>query len=352
MEECSEPKLQQLAYLPDVSCILPDREMFRRAQPTLEAAFRALQQNIRIATERLKDAIAQLNKAPLVRDVERMRGGTVDKDSIPHDEVIGSDGNLPNLKDFMLHYGVIGSDGNLFNLPDLARDLRDAIGKKFGELVQRQNVNTDLGRALLRAGAWFYLAIPGECLRYLQARLAAESRTFRRLSVVELHAIGLAFETTEDLRLFYTLVVRALRNPVIRPNNWLRAVRNICRFRNHALHPDAISDSDLYQLIERLFETLQEQAAKGNFKKIFCNCLETIPFLLKRRRYDSEFLEPTSQLAQELIHFLEKVDKNRRQLPSRLQSVPRATVNFLRREATESDIEALLSVEDAGDDDD
>jgi hypothetical protein len=32
--------------------------------------------------------------------------------------------------------------------------------------------------------------------------------------------------------------------------------------------------------------------------------------------------------------------------------VPRATINFLQREATESDIEALLGVEEEGDDDD
>ena len=75
----------------------------------------------------------------------------------------------------------------------------------------------------------------------------------------ELHAIGLAFETPDDLRRFYPLVVRALHDPSIGPNEWLRAVRNICRFRNHALHPDAIYEPDLYQLTERIFETLQKQ---------------------------------------------------------------------------------------------
>src|SRR5262249_29486996 len=157
----------------------------------------------------------------------------------------------------------------------------------------------------------------------LRSRLAAESRNFRRLSRDELGAIGLAFETTEDLRLLYPLVVRALRDPVIRPNNWLRAVRNICRFRNRALHPDTISDTTLYQLTEQLFKMLQEQATRGNFKHIFGNCLEAIPFLLKRRRYDPEFLAPTSHLTQEMIHFLEKVNReNRGQLSDRLQSVP------------------------------
>ena len=113
-----------------------------------------------------------------------------------------------------------------------------------------------------------------------------------------------------------------------------------------------VSFKDLYQLTEQLFKRLQEQAAHGNFARIFGNCLEALSFLLKRRRYDPEFLAPTSQLAQELIHFLEKVDHaSRWRLPHRLQSVPRATINFLQRKATESDIEALLGVDEEDDDD-
>jgi hypothetical protein len=194
--------------------------------------------------------------------------------------------------------------------------------------------------------------MPQECFAYLRRRLAAANRTFRPLSAVELHAIGLAFETPDDLRQFYPLVVWALRNSSIGPNEWLRAVRNICRFRNHALHPDAISDDYLYQLIEQLLKKLQEQAAQKKFAQIFRNCLEALPFLLKRRRYDPEFLAPASPLAQELIHFLEKVDhESRWRLSRRLHLVPRATINFLQREATESDVEALLGVEDEGDSD-
>jgi hypothetical protein len=335
MEECEEPKLE-LAYLPHVSRILPDREMFERARLTLEAALRALRQNSPVARERLRDAIINhLNKWPLAHNVELARGHIIPKD-------------------FMRHYGVIGSDGNLNNLPgsSFVRDLQDAIGKKFSQLVQRRNTLTDLGKILLRAGGWFYLAMPKECFAYLRLRLAAAHRAYLPLSAEELHAIGLAFEAPEDLRRFYPLVVQALRDPSIGPNNWLRAVRNICRFRNHALHPDAISDTDLYQLTKLLFERLQEQAAQRRFALIFRNCLEAIPFLLKRRRYNPEFLEPTSQLAQELIRFLEEVDRNKSRLSARLQPVPRSTIKFLRMEATESDIEALLSVEDAGDDND
>ena len=45
MEECDEPKPPPLAYLPGVSRILPDEQMFNDARPALEAALHALRQN-------------------------------------------------------------------------------------------------------------------------------------------------------------------------------------------------------------------------------------------------------------------------------------------------------------------
>jgi len=342
MEECEEPKLQQLAYPPGVVRISPDEEMFIRARPVLEAALHALRENSGDAIELLRKAYnAHLNKSPFAHDEERLRGHTV-------------------RKDFFLRYGVIGSNGNLDALPEpsLARELRDAIGEKFCELVQRDEAHSKLGKTLLRAGGWFYLAMPVACYTFLRKKLAAAHHalahnSFLALSREELHAIGLAFETPDDLRQFYPLVVRALGDLATGPNEWLRAMRNICRFRNHALHPEVISDADLYQLIERVLKKLQEQAERKNFAQIFRNCLEPLPFLLKRRRYDPEFLAPTSQQAQTLIHFLEKVDReNRWQLSTRLRQVLHTATNFLRMEASESDIEALLSVEDESDDDD
>jgi hypothetical protein len=338
MEECPEPKPPPLAYLPGVSRILPDAQMFNDARPAFEAALLALWWDSPNARECLNKAIAHLNKWPLAHVMEQRRGHIVPKDS----------------RDFLLHYGVIGSDGNLDALPEpgLVRDLRSAIGEKFAILLHRQNTLSPLSETLLRAGGWLYLAIPQECFAYLRARLAA---VHPPLSEVELHAIGLAFESPEDLRRFYPLVDRALSKPSSGSREWLRAVRNICRYRNHALHPDAISNTDLYRLTEKLFGTLQQRSADRNHPRstIFQNCLETIPFILKRRRYDPEFLAPSTRLAQQLIQFLERVDRESRwRLPRRLQPVPRAATNFLRMEASESDIEALLSVEDESDDDD
>jgi hypothetical protein len=149
MEECDEPTPPPLAYLPGVSRILPDEQMFNDARPVLKAALDALQQNGPDAKERLNEVIKLLRVWRLAHDVERTRGRTV-------------------ARDFMLYYGILGSDGNLDTVPEpgLARGLRDAIGKEFDKLVRQGNADTDIGETLLRAGGWFYLAIPQDCIAY------------------------------------------------------------------------------------------------------------------------------------------------------------------------------------------
>jgi hypothetical protein len=337
MAQCDEPKPPPLAYIPGVSRILQDHEMFARAEDTLQAALRALERNSPVVRERLREAIILLNKWPLAHNVERSRGRTM-------------------AKDFMIHYGVIGSEGRLDALaaPGLARGLRDAVGERFASLMRRGAARSPLGNALLRIAGWFYIAIPHECLTFLRSRLAEASEDHVLLSAVELHAIGLSFSERDDIRRFFPLCTQALRSPEAKPNNWLRAVRNICRFRNHALSPDTISDTILSQLVAELFETMRQQFVGGRFgPRIFANCLEALPFLLKRRRYDPDFLAPSSRLSAELIRFLEGVtEEHDWRLPSRLRQVPHATVRLLKMEATVTDLEDLLGIDEEAEDDD
>jgi hypothetical protein len=335
MQECKEPEKPKLAYLPGVSRIIPDPEMFRRAEDAMRSALDALENSSPATVARLRILITFLNKWPLAHYVERTRGHRMDKD-------------------FMLHYGVIGSAGKLEALqaPGLARALRSAIGEAFDKQVARGHPRSAVAGALLRAAGWLYLAMPEECYEYLRHRLMEAGDAALSLTAVELHAIGLAFDETEDLRVFYPLLVAALRSGQ-RPNNWLRALRNICRFRNHALKPDTMPEVLLQQLVQIVLEIMRQQADGGNFRRIFSNCLETLPFLLKRRRYDPDFLAPTSRLSVTLLQFLNRVDsENQTRLPARLQRVPRATVNFLRMEATATDLEQLLGVEDEEESDD
>lgn len=339
MEKCDEPKPELLAYIPDVSRIRPDDQMFEQAKPAMLATIDALVKDRPDAHNCLRELIRLLNKWPLAQTVDRQRGLMRKK---------------KDFKDNFIHYGVIGSDGKLEELPepDLARRLRNLIGKQFGELVQAGDPNSPLGKSLLRAAGWFYLAMPGECYDYLRKRIRHAERGGTFLSAVELHAIGLAFDKVADLNRFYSLVVHALQTGCA-SYNWLRAVRNICRFRNHALSPDAISDATLTKLVDLMYSHIREQVQRQNFGRILANCLETLPFLLKRRRYDRAFLAPAEEPAVGIIEVLKGLQTHHcHKLPKRLQEFPRTTVTFILKQATESDIEALLGVEQDADEND
>jgi len=331
MQNCDEPKPPPLAYLPGVSRILPDRQMFESAQSVLENALAALEKpSSNVTTDRLRAAIDLLNKWPLAHNVESKRGRVT-------------------TKDFMLHYGVIGSEGKLEILPapGLARGLRNAVGERFKTLLRNGNARSETGKLLLRIGGWFYLAIPDQCRDYLRSQLEKAGTGVFDLSAEDLHAIGLSITAPDDLRRFFPLVVEALSQTDGRPNEWLRAVRNICRFRNHALRLDVLSDTHILQLVQLLIELMRREVSANNLKKRFNNCLEAFPFLLKRRRYNPDFLAPDSRLAKEVIQFFDRLDREYQdQLATKFRRVPRATLNLIRMEATTTDLVDLLSVED------
>ena len=73
MEECDEPKPPPFSYLPGVSRILPDEQMFNNARPALEAALHALRQNSSdvIAIDGYARPSTLLNKWPLAHNVEQ-----------------------------------------------------------------------------------------------------------------------------------------------------------------------------------------------------------------------------------------------------------------------------------------
>ncbi|HXI72535.1 MAG TPA: hypothetical protein VNN22_19505 [Verrucomicrobiae bacterium] len=336
MKECEEPEPPPLTYLPGVSQIVPYKSMFWDAAALLRTTQNDLEKGNSSTTAHLSDLIRLLNKWPLAYKVERRSSRNVTEDS-------------------MLHYGVIGSAGKLDDLPDpgLARNFRETLGGAFETQLEKRRGSAWTLTTMLRAAGWLYLAMPDQCYDYLRHRMSEADSSFKKLTAVELHAIGLSFESPDDLREFYPLAVNALGRQWP-PNNWLRAIRNICRFRNHALHPDIISDGTLSAIVEHLYEMMLAETQDHNFAKKFNNCLESFPFLLKRRRYAPGFMPPESKIARKLISLLEQLDENSHRLANRMQKVPKSTLNFLCEKATASDIGNLLGMDsgDEGDDDD
>jgi hypothetical protein len=137
------------------------------------------------------------------------------------------------------------------------------------------------------------------------------------------------------------------------------------RLRNHALDTSIVETRLLYDIVDRVLDIAEELVLEDNFGKMFANCVELIPFVLKHRRYVPDFLPPDSPLASRLQNFLVSLDvQYHDRLPRRFrrtegkESFPALAIKFLKRCATDSDLGGLLGAvgqgdtEDGGSDDD
>jgi len=79
-----------------------------------------------------------------------------------------------------------------------------------------------------------------------------------------------------------------------------------------------------------------------NVGQKFINCIRALPFILKRRRYDTKFLKVAKDnVAKSLESLLEEITTPRsglaRRLPDLHRQKPTSILRFLREEATMAD---------------
>ena len=94
MEECEEPPPPNLSYLPQVSKVIYDSDLWTDAEKFLKAAINSLENDTYDLTEKLDLLRNHINKWPLADYIDYQRG------RIPKD-------------DPFLHYGVFPSDGDI-----------------------------------------------------------------------------------------------------------------------------------------------------------------------------------------------------------------------------------------------
>ena len=127
--------------------------------------------------------------------------------------------------------------------------------------------------------------------------MAHVRRSMRRrdsLRDQELAVAGNCFASESDYQLFFTSLVRFINDGRGGSDQgWLRAYRNLSRFRAEALSLECLSE-DRQRLILNWFGSLVKQCAERDGSKVLSYCVRLAPHLLKRRRFDSEFLAPGS----------------------------------------------------------
>ena len=341
MKPCDPPSPPPLAYLPKVSIVMHDEDFWFKAEPTIHSAIRALRSDAPELMDRLVQLRKHINKWPLADRVDEYR------DRIPKGDIF-------------LHYGVFSSDGNLkvVNSPSLANEFAMECEVYFS----RQGISTQTKKAIQWTASWMYLACPPviiESARYnLQQNIAQTSE-------VDLHTIGLCYEKPVDIECFFSALERLFQVRRTGINNWLRAIRNIVRFRDHALRPEIVSRSRLENIISGLLRSLEDQLdgnidqygngqfqiegignyneQSPNLKKIFDNCVLSILYLLKRRRYEPDFMTSDSEYYKRLDDvFSTLIEKRRNALSDRQFKIVSITQKFLHQVASYDDLKEIM----------
>ena len=318
MEDCEEPPPPNLSYLPQVSKVQHNRTLWHDAERFLKAAINALENDNYDLIENLDSLRNHINKWPLADHVDNYRG------RIPKD-------------DPFLHYGVFPSDGDISTVtsPDLAKQFIEACDDYYA------TTRDDRKKEKIQwAASWLYLSCPSAILKSSRRNL---NNSGPKTRPVDLHTIGLCWDKKNDLADFFEALEQVFLAGNTAINNWLRASRNIVRFRDHALKPEVVPDERLDNIINGIFKALSREICTSNFARKFDNCILSLLYLLKRRRYDPNFLAPENDLTIEIDKALNGlITERRRQLSTRQYTIVSITIKFFRKEASYDDLQGIM----------
>ena len=210
-----------------------------------------------------------------------------------------------------------------------------------GEMKQWMNLYPQREKGcqwLNKVGGWWYLGCPKEIVRNALFSVASPQG---RTTPADLHVVGLCVEHDSELHCFFTAYCRKM--PISSaPNNWLKALRNIVKYNEHALR--VANDELAWKLFEKTTEKL-EQALDAYQPLIAQNAIETLTFLLKRRRYESGFASVLSSLHQWALTQAGRCSHSRVVRPKG-REFARTFIKFLSSEGQMSDIGTLLVDDD------
>jgi hypothetical protein len=271
--------------------------------------------------------------------------------------------------DGWLYWSPVGSDGTAPG--PAARQLLARINAGLAESYRRTH-SDELRKAILSCAGWTFTAMHPKLHDQLQRTLRRVTFTFDRAarraaspfgggerlvlprgsrqfeaacsSVVGEHltAAGHAFVNESDIGLVFEAARARFTWKMDGTNHWLRALRNLVRYRQHALHPTAVPRPVLDQITERVVQKLQEEVASQKFERILDNCLIILMFLLKRRRYEPDY----PRHHRELERLLETITETRN-ATERQREWASLTLRFLTRRGTGSDVVKFLSLSEA-----
>ena len=202
--------------------------------------------------------------------------------------------------------------------------------------------------------SWFYEYLPEEILNEVRNRFF--SRNLLKPHIVA--CAGQCFAEESDCRLFFDWLRELAEGDHrggITADVWLRAYRNLARFRPMALTQNSLSQeaqSVILDLYLEIFEGTGDDIAANNWD--YLHCVYLAPHVLKRRRHQSDFMKENSPDFTRFKNILEHkllVYSRRGHLTAagkRQKKNVEIALLFLRRQATRGHIEEWARVEAGG----
>lgn len=330
MKDCSAPTRPLLGYISGVALVQHRPEIWDAARDVLELAIKQLPRTSDGNARFLIDEVRSLaNKAPQAdRWLRRNKMALT---------------NNP-----LLHFGMFPSDGDWSVFSDQrlqeAKLLRESV-LRIALSTKHSQKTVDAAHRLL---SWMYLACPAAIVERSRKRLGSPTH-------LDLRTMGMCFSAGSDLGALVHRIAGHLQYNRTGVNNWLGALKNVVRFRQHSLSHESLSRIDIDHLFESVLDIMREQHEGSNYAHIFTNCVWAILGLLKRRRYEPDFVGRTTKLFRRADHLITGcLPPNGRRGSPCISSVQEEllvrTRTFLRIEATGEDVAGVLRLIDDEDD--
>ena len=221
---------------------------------------------------------------------------------------------------------------NRFVIPEVLQEL----SVNLGDAIELSPSNEQL----IRLAGWMYEACPQSAIDVAVKRIKRGAEMSCDLEVA-----GKAFVKKEHIQIFVDMFVdkiRTLNNDYAEDsnNNWVRAFRDMIRFRVDPLRLEYIKDTQINTIEKYVVGLMHYQSNRRGPK--YNNCLYIAPHLLKRRRFDDNFLAVDSARWKEwmeMFTYASQVGMKRQ------KDMAKAMLKVLRAEATLGDIKILASNE-------
>jgi hypothetical protein len=325
MGDCETPSLGQLSWPLGKARIKADDDYFNNACDKMTILCDLLESNHHaFYSDELRPLREQLNKWPTYDTVQSYRG--VSSKPEPY-----------------LYIGPLSSDDTLNNCIDTftLNRLRNCIEEELKRPVSRFR-----DEELINLSAWLYQACPEHA-----KHLVIQKIDQKEISRGCLMLIGNVFEEEQEVQLFYNAFVKQIRNYELqclndkpKPiNNWLRAFRNLVRFRVKSVDKKHLHQTQLDEILPFLIKLFAELLKENNLGQRLDNCFYIFPHLLKRRKFDSDFLTKGSSDYKNLLNLLLRVKKYCSR--TRYKEAAKSTIPFLERSASKEDMDRLWITE-------